>query len=587
MDVEGAAGGGRKRSRSLGEAPARGRLYGPALPPSMINRFIVAQANRHFPYKDYGRVVVRRGTPKNLAKFGATLKTATLEQRQARKGLGYIGRGAYFGKKLGGMAGRALSTALGGTGGAFSGRVGERVGNWLENKAIDALTPHLPSSLQSIARAYRGTGLYTGRVGYGGHGLYAAGDAIHSNNLVVGATASHLNNSMPTMSTTLDETGAVRVCHREYMSDVYAPGVQGSGVATAFQNTAYFLNPALQQTFTFLSQIAQNYDEYEFRRLIFHYRSTTTDIGNSTTGQCGTVILCTNYNAAAPPFTDKQAMLEYAHAHDCKVTEHMTHGVECDPKKVSLSTKLFTRANPVVTGQDLKTYDHGLFQIALANLPAAYNGLPVGELWVEYDVVLRKPKLFVSRGLEIDQDVFTTVQGGGTLSNPLGSVVGNVLRGQQNNIGCEIGLGGNLIGVTFPAQYTGSLEIQVLFFTAGLATTANLSAPLISARTGNVIDIEDLYTGQGGASSPKSFFSTPLGATLTNEFVSYMATFHVFVRQSTGGVNNSITIQVNPGQADTAPGQGMLMIRQYQSYGLTSTAGRLTWLNGAGQVVVP
>jgi len=566
-----------------------------ALGAADINRILAAKLAKKFPYKEYGRTVVKRGTPMSLSRFGPTYRTATADQKQLRHDTGFVGRGAYLGKYYGAQAGRNLALAIEMPELAPLGAiVGGKLGNAGENYLIDQLTPHLPESLQHIAHAYRGTGLYQGRVGYGGHGLYSGSDAMHSNNLVTGASAAHLRNSIPHMSGSVDETGAVRVCHREYLSDVYAPGVAGSGVATAFQNSSYAINPALQQTFSFLSQIAQNYDEYEFKKLIFHYRSTTTDIGNSTTGQCGTVILCTNYNAAAPPFTDKQSMLEYAHAHDCKVTESMTHGVECDPKKVSLSNKLFTRANPVVTGQDLKTYDHGLFQIALANLPSAYNGLPVGELWVEYDVILRKPKLFTSRGLEIDQDLFTVAASGtGTLANPLGTATAGVLIGQQNNIGCSVTIGTGTVTITFPAYYSGALEI-LLAASSNVAFTGVVSAAYVGSTTGNLTPIYDLYdgtlsgTGSAYEGDPSYIMAIPnpaTGMTTTAVPGAWQTLVHYFVKNSTNGVNNSITFVCTSNGSTAA--QGFLSIRQYQSAGLTSSAGRLVWLNNAGTIVTP
>ena len=81
--------------------------------------------------------------------------------------------------------------------------------------------------------------------------------------------------------------------------------------------------------------------------------------------------MATNYNASSPPFSDKATMMEYAHAMSAKTTEHMTHGVECDPSKLGGSERKYIRTNPVVPSQDLKTYDHGLFQLAVANSPAS------------------------------------------------------------------------------------------------------------------------------------------------------------------------------------------------------------------------
>jgi hypothetical protein len=328
------------------------------------------------------------------------------------------------------------------------------------------------SQLINAAQAVKGAGLYTGR---GEYANLHSGDVTHHNNLVAGGASS---NSIPAFTGSGDETGAVCITHSEYMGDIYAPGTAGSTTITPFSIQSWSLNPGLEASFPFLSQIACNYAEYEFVQLIFHYRSTTTDVGSSTTGQCGTIIMATQYNASAALWQDKQEMMQAAHAMDCKVTEHMTHGVECDPAKTALSTERYVRANPVIKDEDKKTYDHGTFQVALCNCPPAYNGLPVGELWVSYKVMLRKPKLFVTRGLSIDKDSYVC-RAAAPLSATMsatqwfGAAASTFARAQQNNIGClveplgtavtqpGISAGQKVVLLTFPASYTGNVKITV------------------------------------------------------------------------------------------------------------------------------
>lgn len=489
----------------------------------------------------------------NALTFGLDKNTATDTQLLNRRTHGYRGRGSYsFGKMW-------RRSGLGRTAAGVGRKLLEGAGNMISSKM-------------------GGSGLYTGR------GLY------HSNNLIGGG-----GGDIAHIASAIDETGAVTVSHTEYLTDVYAPGVAGSGIATAFYNQSIPLNPALGASFPFLSQIAQNYDEYEFVSLIFSYRSTTTDIGNSTNGQCGTIIMSTQYNAAAQPFTDKQSMLEYAHAHDCKVTEHMQHGVECDPEKLGHNRTLYTRANPVVTGQDLKTYDHGIFQYALANLPSSYNGLPVGEMWVSYVCRLAKPKLFVTRGLDIDTDLFTVAQNSNiSLKRPLSS--GTLLKGQQNNIGClltDIAPGTAIGGVTFtgggfsitiPATYTGALRLTY----SGVVNTSTASslaqANLTASTTGNIAYLYDLYDGAALDPINLVFCPLPAAAAVGSNF---NLVIDLFVKASTSGINNTVNIGWNALDATPLLGAWMMQISQYQSQGLVSATDRLTWINAQNQVVNP
>lgn len=560
------------------------------------------------------------GTPEmspanRLDYFGSTWREATPAQRDRRKQHGFYGHGLYTGSgsywddaksylwKGAKTVGRAALTA---------GLAGARTA------AVGYLGP-----IGSTAAGYLGSGLYTGQGEY------------HTNNLISdGATST---NAVPTMQSIGDETGAICISHKEYITDIYAPGVQ-NGSPVIFQNFAVPLNPALQQSFTWLSQIAQNYDEYEFTQLIFHYRSTTTDIGNSATGQCGTVIMATNYNAAQPAFTDKQQMMEYAHAHSCKLTENMSHGVECDKNKSALTNCLYTRANPVLTGQDLKTYDHGKFQIAVANCPVNYNGFPIGELWVEYSCILRKPKLFTSRGLEIDLDQFVSI---GTQSanarlwlspstasvsinnqyQPTGTDY-NILAGQQNNIGCivqsgtlaspgtnfqqayfspfrgTVAYGTPGLAITFPAPYTGPLEIKLSWggcLTAASTTNAISALPQFTpVFSGNFKQINDLYNanvyqGQTAQSASPSYETAYPSNTITGlavGAVSLCYMLHVFVSQATNGINNVLFIPLN-NSSNAYVGQGMLTISQYQSNLQPLQASSTTWLNTQGAVQTP
>ena len=366
--------------------------------------------------------------------------------RDAQGLRGMAGRGTYFGKTAGGL----LGGAIGGRFGLAS--AGADIGSRMGDVASDYVMSKVPRR-------------------FGGSGAYMAQNA-----LVAGTPADYLDHGVAMSSVgSNDEQGAITITHREYVQDLYAPGTVG-GPAVAFSNLSFPLNPGLQQSFTFGSQVAENYDEYEFVQCIWAFRSTTTDIGSSTNGQCGTVVMATDYNASKPPFADKQTMIEYSGAHSCKITESMVHGVECDPGKSSMSPRLFVRSNPVMVGQDLKTYDKGTFQIAVCNCPPSFNGFPIGELWVEYTIVLRKPKLFVSRGLNIDQDLFcTALTTSPSFFQPFGTSADNIiLSGQQNNIGCTIipalgsldeyaaglaNLGSGEMAIVFPPWYTSNVEI--------------------------------------------------------------------------------------------------------------------------------
>lgn len=481
---------------------------------------IAAKIRTKYPYSEYGRSYTERGSAESLQAFGPTFRQANAEQKARRKHYGYTGRGLYTMRKL-----RKDYETL----------MGKRMSRAISRKGA--------SMVSNFPLPYSGSGLYT-------------------NNLIAGG-----NGSVPGVSGSSDETGAITISHTEYIADIFGPGVP-SGPAVSFHNESYAINPGMEKTFPWLSQIAQNYEEYEFKQLIFSYNSTITDIGSSTNGQCGTLTMATDYNAAHKPFSDKQEMLSYAHSYSSKTTESMDHGVECDPSKNALSKTLYVRTQGVVD-EDLKTYDHGLFQIAISNIPPSLQGQSIGELRVSYTVVLRKPKLYSARGLGIQRDFYVTSAQSSTAA--LGNVFINtslpVYKGQLNNLGTklinETNAGYDGFSVVFPDYYTGALMITLTVEALENVTGNGLLIypPLLY---GNVTFLLDAY---GDLSTPTGYVISPKenpgdsGAVTGSEVICIA---YIFVRASTNGIDNKIFLNGHPGT--TSRVKTHINIMEYNSY---------------------
>lgn len=383
-------------------------------------------------------------------------------------------------------------------------------------------------------RRYRGRGVYQGM------GAYNANEVMNSNNLVIGTarnTSIGVGGTPPAFVSRVDETGAVTVSHREFVTDLYGP-------SSSFQLLSLPLNPGLNTVFKYLSQVAANYEEYEFVQLIFTYRSTTADIGSSTTGQVGSVIMATQYNATTADWPDKQAMLEYAHAMDCKVTEHMRHGVECDPKKRAGSRSKLVRASPPLASDDLHEYDWGKTQIAISNCPTAMANYVIGELWVDYTVRLRKPRLFVSKALNVQRDYFyfSPTFGGAGSNTPWASNTTTFLKAQQSNLNCSLtsltagAAGGNAtVTIVFPSYVSGAFRIT---FGASYGGGTAAGTPG-SSRTGNVSQFLDQFQGNSGV---------PVAQTYTSNTSQSLAMWTVAIQPFTASAtanNNSVTLSLN------------------------------------------
>ena len=506
--------------------------------------------------------------PFSSAAFNAT------KARQLAKynGIGtYTGRGGFWSD----VGGKVMDVFGGGMGDL--GKAGRSIGS----AADDILGRFAGAAKGNIM----GHGMYTGRGAY----LPASNSIVDGG----GSNAPLFGGNMAT----------IQITHREFLTDIYGPAAGNS-----FNVQTYNINPALSGTFPFLSQIACNYDEYTFDQLIFSYKSTTTDIGSSTTGQCGTVIQCVNYNASAAPFQDKGLMMEYFGAVSSKVTEPALCGVECDPQQNAGPSILYTRANPVIVGQDLKTYDLGTYQLAVANSPAQYANNPIGELWVDYTVTLRKPKLFTSRGLEIDRDYFLNRTS--LTPNDWFGVSGssNWLVAQQNNIGCLVEPGVQYVyntatvsslippvqtrstaggcSFTIPASFNGNLKVTVNCVGTSAASLAFPDPVLL----GNITAISDLYPA-----------AVSLRLNVPNATQSIYI-LDIYVRQAsaiswdgraatTGSITGGNNIISFGGMAGITITSACVSIDQYQPLGgltgISKTNDRVVWVNTSGVVTIP
>lgn len=193
---------------------------------------------------------------------------------------------------------------------------------------------------------------------------------------------------------------ATIVRHREFICDIVSPN---NGPPTLFNNQTFRIQPGNSQTFPWLSQVAQNYEQYRFHGLVFE--SKTMSGSMSSTPQLGTVVLATQYNSLSPAFANKQEMENYEFASSVVPSQSVIHPVECDPKQTQCNGIFNVQTEDFATG-DLRLYDLGRFNIATIGLPVSNE--TVSELWVSYEVCLYKPRLVPDSGSNSDHWHFAT-----------------------------------------------------------------------------------------------------------------------------------------------------------------------------------
>lgn len=362
----------KKRKREDGSAGPAGKRY----------KYLYGKYAADYRGKAIARVG-GRGTDGSIAYWGADFKNANAEQRRRRQLMRYAGKGDYrtalkWGSRgLGALAGGALGYSSGGAAGA---RAGAGTGY----------------DLGAGFSKWAGWGDYTG-----------AQSGLVKNDIMLPP-----NQRQASVNAGRDG-GIVEFAHTEFIQNVSVTAT-GAG-STPFNIQSFSLNPGDEGTFPFMSQLASNFTLYDLEGLIFQFKPTSGETGGTGSNSLGKVVMCTDYDPDALPFTNSQAMENYQGASSCKPSCGMLHGVETAPA-ARFSNQLYIRTGhsapgPSSSGKDKVQTDLGLFQVATEGISVGAAGtFIVGELWVTYKVRLTRPGLAATQAaVGTNMDSFTVI----------------------------------------------------------------------------------------------------------------------------------------------------------------------------------
>jgi len=268
------------------------------------------------------------------------------------------------------------------------------------------------------------------------------------------------------------------VCNREYIGDI--------GGSVGFLNRSYPLNPGLSTTFPWLSSVAKCYQQYRIHGLIFEFRPLLTDFVLN--GAPGVIVMATNYNADRPPFTTKVQMENAEYAVSVKPTMNMIHGIECAESDTP-QTRLYVRTGAVPGGQDLRSYDLGLTQIATQLNPTQL----LGELWVSYCVELFKPLLPEDIGVDAKTSVISRISH--SSASPLGTVQvttagdipGIIVNSTTISMDISVPNGNYLLAIIWKGDTNGVIFIPSLATSSGVTSVPTVfgnSTSLVTTQPG-------------------------------------------------------------------------------------------------------
>lgn len=356
---------------------------------------------------------------------------------------------------LGGLGGSALAPMIGGTpaGGSAGGRaLGALVSRWL------------------------------------GYGAYE----VKRNTIM-----DSVSGSIPMMH----QTGqSIVVRHREYVCDVIGSGA--AGPTPYYLLPPIYLNPGLSQSFPWLASVARQFQEYTWRGLVFHFISTSGESVASTNTSLGSVMLHTDYRVTANSPLNKAELLNEYFATDAKPSESFIHPIECDPKENPYNVQ-YVRTGAVPFGEDAKSYDLGKVNVATMGLPSA--NLNIGELWVTYEVELRKPQVASFSG---DEAFYKGASP--SAAAPLGTSRVQVVD--------SIGLNVTNTSVSFPTGLIGTFLVLLAFSDSGLQTLEGVTPSYTNCAPIGAWDpvYDHVARGQPVALSTNGFLAVKVNLTLPN-----------------------------------------------------------------------
>lgn len=296
----------------------------------------------------------------------------------------------------------------------------------MKQQVVDALKPVIRQGLVSggaalggVAGSYIPGGAAVGaKVGSSigakvskliGSGDYAVTNSVKHNSLI-GQTP-----AMP--SEFANDPHCVRIRRREYVGDIV------SGTANTFNLQSFAINPGLSTSFPYLSRMASLYEEYMFSGLVYEFVSTTSPYLAG--GAMGAVIMAAEYNPYGSPWTTKIGMENSDFAISARPDQNMLYGFECAPQG-NTQNSYYVRSGS--SSAPLNATDIGTFYVAHQTPIAA--GQTLGELWIVYDVVFKRPYITVA-GI-VTNTLFSHIQNQNW--NPSQTTLGSFLVRSSSNL---------------------------------------------------------------------------------------------------------------------------------------------------------
>jgi len=318
---------------------------------------------------------------------------------------------------------------------------------------------------------------------------------------------------------------SVVVRHKEYLGEVRS--------ATSFTIQGFFpLNPGREDTFPWLSRIARRFQEYAFKGVVFHFVPTSGAI--SSTQALGSVMMQTTYRTTDSAPVSKIEMLNEYWACETVPSDALCHPIECDPKENPFNVH-YVRSGDVPSTESKLSYDLGTMYIATSGQAVA--DIVLGDLWVTYEVELKKPVL--TSDVLATADYFATSFAGGTASS--------FFNGTQGTDKGNLEVTFDTRTVTLPFGTFGTYYIEVVMqSTAGLSGAITWTAnPTLTNCHASAIFADNAVSTQGTSATASTALTAITYLTaITKTDSSKVATILLPAATVGGGVINFFQFKI-------------------------------------------
>jgi len=326
---------------------------------------------------------------------------------------------------------------------------------------------------------------------------------------------------------------SITISHSELVTDVVG--------SVAYTSRAFMIDPTNLATFPYLAGIATNFEQYEFKGLVFTYKPTSGSAIASTNNSLGTVILTTEYDVSRQLFQSKADMEAYEFSTSVEPCSMMYHPVECNPKLDILNSRYVTgpirsqRSSTYTSGSNISGVQNNLqflgrTQLATVGMQAATT---VGELWVTYKI-----KLFIPRkpGQSNFQGMFHACN---NVALPIGSATAlgtsyNVINDSTSSL-ANVDL--TVVGTGTQINVTGLPPGTSIIVNLFLSSTGTINQPIFTSTNLNTFGefITNGATGSTNVFTPAGTTQQYLGAAFSTTATNYTTPSFITIPAATIG----------------------------------------------------